>query len=134
MITWDEESMRTGLEELDAQHKEIIAKFNELSAAIEYGYGTDLELAGDILDFLQFYAVWHFGREEQCMAQYQCPVAQINKQAHAEFVEKFNRFYQHWQEHGMDINVTYQTFIELEEWIRNHICRIDTQLRAYAGR
>jgi len=128
MITWDE-SMSTGLEELDAHHKEIIAKFNEFSAAIEHGYGADLELAGDILDFLQFYAAWHFRREERCMDQYQCPVAQINKRAHAEFVEKFNLFYEHWQEHGIDINVTYKTFIELEEWIRNHIVGIDTQLR-----
>lgn len=128
MITWDE-SMSTGLNDIDAQHREIIAKFNEFSAAIERGYGADLELAGEILDFLQFYAVWHFEREEKCMAQYQCPVAQINKQAHTEFVEKFGRFYEHWQEYGMDINVTYQTFIELEEWIRNHIIGIDTQLR-----
>ena len=128
MITWDE-SMSTGLKDIDAQHKEIITKFNEFSAAIEHGYGADLDLAGEILDFLQFYAVWHFEREEHCMAQYQCPVAQINKQAHAEFVKKFGRFYEHWQEHGIDINVTYQTFIELEEWIRNHIIGIDTQLR-----
>jgi len=128
MITWDE-SMSTGLKDIDAQHREIIAKFNELSAAIERGYGADIELAGDILDFLQFYAVWHFEREEQCMLQYQCPVAQINKQAHAEFVEKFGRFYEYWQEHGMDINVTYRTFQELEEWIRTHIMGIDIQLR-----
>jgi hemerythrin-like metal-binding protein len=129
MITWDE-SMSTGLADIDAQHKEIISKFNDFSKAIEHGQGADLNMAGEILDFLQFYAVWHFEREEKCMAQYRCPVAEKNKKAHAEFVEKFTRFYEHWQENGLDISVTYQTFFELEEWIRTHIGKIDTQLKA----
>ncbi len=130
MITWDE-SMSTGVPHIDAQHKELIKKFNEFSAAIEHGQGADMNMAGDVLDFLQFYAVWHFEREEACMQQYQCPVAEQNKKAHAEFVKKFNRFYEHWQENGLDINVTYHAFIELEDWVRNHICGIDAQLKAY---
>jgi hemerythrin len=36
MIIWDD-SMTTGLPEIDAQHKEIIEKFNEFSEAVASG-------------------------------------------------------------------------------------------------
>jgi hemerythrin len=128
MITWDD-SMLTGLPDIDAQHKEIIAKFNEFSRAIGFSHGEGRETAGNVLDFLQFYAAWHFEREEACMAQYNCPVAEFNKRAHAQFVEKFGRFYRQWQEGNMDSNLMRKTFEELALWIENHIRKTDTQLR-----
>jgi len=127
MINWDD-SMATGLPELDAQHKEIIKKFNEFSEAVSRGKGRDRDVAGDILDFLQFYTAWHFEREEKCMTQYGCPVAKANKQAHAEFIGKFGRFYEQWQEVGMDPELVRETYQELALWIVNHIRRMDTQL------
>jgi hemerythrin len=125
MITWDD-SMTTGLPEIDEQHKEIIKKFNEFSEAMSSQQGRDV--AGDILDFLQFYAVWHFEREEKCMEQYKCPAAKANKQAHAEFIDKFGQFYEQWQESTMDSDLMRETYLKLAEWIKNHIQRVDTQL------
>ena len=125
MITWDD-SMTTGLPEIDKQHKEIIQKFNEFSEAVTGQEGR--EVAGDILDFLQFYAVWHFEREEKCMEQYKCPVAKANKQAHAEFIDKFGRLYKQWQETSMDSELMLETYQELAGWIENHFRRMDTQL------
>ena len=127
MIAWDD-TMTTGLPEIDVQHQEIIKKFNEFTEAVAHGKGSDRDMAGDILDFLQFYAAWHFEREEKCMAQYHCPAAQANKQAHAEFIDKFGRFYKQWQEAGMDFELVRAVYMELESWIVNHIRRIDTQL------
>ena len=85
-------------------------------------------MAGDILDFLQFYAVWHFEREDKCMEQYKCPAAEANKQAHAEFIDKFGQFYEQWQESVMDWELVQQTYVELGDWIENHIRRVDAQL------
>ena len=127
MIIWDE-TMSTGLPDIDAQHKEIVGKFNQLSESL--GGQKALETTGEILDFLQFYAVWHFEREENCMTIYQCPVAEQNKQAHAEFIAKFNRFYEQWQESAMTPELAQRTFSELESWIENHIRGIDVQLRS----
>ena len=85
MIAWDE-SMSTGVERLDAQHKTLIEKFNELSLVFAGNNIAETRLAaGELLDFLQFYAVWHFQQEEVLMDQYQCPIADVNKKAHAEF-------------------------------------------------
>lgn len=125
MITWDD-SMSTGLPEIDSQHKMIIEKFNELSTAIEERRGRSA--AGPILDFLQFYAVWHFGREEKCMEQYQCPAAAANKRGHAEFLEKFGQLYEQYQEVGIDSQLVQTTYGELADWINHHIRQVDAQL------
>jgi hemerythrin len=126
MLTWDE-SMSTGIALIDSQHKMIFQKFNEFSEAISGG--ASQEAAAEILDFLQFYANWHFGREEKCMAEYHCPAAAQNKQAHAEFLVTFNGFYEQWQNGTMTPALVSKTHQELENWLLNHIGRTDTQLR-----
>jgi hemerythrin len=127
MIIWDEETMSTGIPMIDAQHKKLFKKFNEFSEAISGKKSK--EAAGELLDFLQFYAVWHFGQEENCMNEYKCPVAAENKQAHAEFVRKFSRFYTQWQTGNMTAELAGETYMELEKWLVKHVARVDTQLR-----
>jgi hemerythrin len=127
MITWDN-SMATGLSDLDAQHREIIKKFNEFSEALWCPNGMDRQVAGEVLDFLQFYALWHFEREEKCMERYHCPAAAVNKHAHAEFIKKFGGFYEQWQAGGMDLKLVRETYLELEKWIVTHIRQVDTEL------
>lgn len=127
MITWDD-SMSTGVPTIDAQHKVLIQKFNELAEALSDS-ATARETAEEILDFLQFYAAWHFGREEKCMEEYHCPVAAQNKQAHAEFTRTFNAAYVSWQEGNMTQELAYQTYQEVKVWLMNHILGTDTQLR-----
>jgi len=130
MITWDE-SMSTGIPLLDAQHKMLFQKFNEFSAAIS-GKAIAQDAAAEILDFLQFYASWHFGREENCMDEYKCPVAAHNKQAHAEFLAKTKSFYQQWQDKTINAELVKKTHQELESWLLNHVSGTDTQLRQCA--
>jgi hemerythrin len=127
MITWDD-SMSTGVSLIDAQHRMLFQKFNELSEAISGPMSQ--EIAGEILDFLQFYAAWHFGREEKCMDEYKCPVAAQNKQAHAEFIQTFGQFYTQWQTGTMTLELVSKTYTELEKWLSVHVAQVDTRLRA----
>ncbi len=128
MIIWDD-TMSTGLPDIDAQHKMIIKKFNQFSEAMSSSDAR--KVADSILDFLQFYAVWHFEREERYMEQFKCPAAQANKQAHAEFIDKFSRFYEQWLTSSMDLDLVDKTYCELEKWIKNHILEVDIQLLPY---
>jgi hemerythrin len=128
MIIWDEETMSTGMPMIDAQHKMLFQKFNEFSTAISGNLA--LKNAGELLDFLQFYAVWHFGQEENCMNEYKCPVAAQNKQAHAEFIQKFSHFYTEWQTGTMTPKLMSETHAELEAWLLKHVAHVDTQLRS----
>ena len=131
MITWDE-SLSTGVALIDAHHKMLFQKFNEFSESISGN--TAREAAMEMLDFLQFYATWHFGREEKCMAENRCPVAAQNKQAHAEFLSTFSGFYEQWQTGTMSPELVRKTYQELESWLVNHVQRTDTQLRSCVGK
>lgn len=129
MITWDE-SMSTGDRRLDTQHQMLIQKFNELSGIIGSGDTAETrQSAADVLDFLQFYATWHFKQEEDCMNRYNCPIAAANKSAHIEFLKIFGSFYTKWQELNMDMTLAQSTHDQLALWIKKHIINIDTQLR-----
>ncbi len=126
MITWDD-SMSTGVQIIDAQHKMLFQKFNEFSEAIS-GI-TSREAAGELLDFLQFYATWHFGQEENCMNKYKCPAAAENKKAHAEFVRTFGQFYTQWQTNIMTPELVHSAYLTLEKWLIQHVAQVDTRLR-----
>ena len=126
IIVWNE-AMATGVAEIDAQHRELILHFNRLVVAIAEGKGR--EETGEILDFLQFYAEWHFGREERCMDEYQCPVAATNRQAHGAFLRAFKRLYDLYYQSNVDPRLISDTLKELEIWIVSHIIKVDTHLR-----
>ena len=131
MIIWDD-SMSTGLAIIDEQHKMLFQKCNEFSAVISEI--TARETAGEILDFLQFYVTWHFGEEEKSMESYQCPLADENKAAHAEFIRTFHQFYLQWQEGTMTPALAGAAYTELEKWLVNHVIYVDTQLHDYVNK
>jgi hemerythrin len=125
--SWDE-SMSTGISRLDAQHRTLIEKFNEFTNIID-SHGDIREAAEEALDFLQFYAAWHFRHEEECMEKYDCPVAANNKKAHKEFLAQFGELYQRWQNGTMSQESAKETHARLAAWIMNHIVQIDTRLK-----
>ena len=124
---WDE-SMRTGDETNDAQHKELIRQMNLLMAAMARGEGAaQIE---SLLKFLADYVVKHFGHEEQCMAECHCPASQANKTAHAQFLKKFAAFRQQLADSSGGSLVAIQLLRELSDWLINHIRRVDAQMLA----
>ncbi|MEW6404350.1 MAG: hemerythrin domain-containing protein, partial [Chloroflexota bacterium] len=88
-LTWSDR-LSTGDADIDEQHRFLISTFNELGAAIQHGHGT--ENVNRILGVLGHYAAWHFTKEEECMARHRCIASDINRKAHAIFVEKFTTY------------------------------------------
>jgi hemerythrin-like metal-binding protein len=130
MIAWDEK-LRTGDDRTDSQHKVLIDKLNEFDEIISNSNSGDIRrAAGEVLDFLQFYASWHFAQEEQRMDELHCPAAQENKKEHARFLEMFGKFYTQWQSSSMDLGLARATYQQLADWVKNHIMTVDVQLNA----
>ena len=125
MIKWDD-SMSTGIDNIDAQHKELIDNFDALLEAVAQGRGR--EETGEILDFLQFYSQWHFEREEHYMAEYNCPAAEENIEAHNVFRDRFGQLYEQYQSSNVDMKIMADTVNELTVWVLNHIITVDAQL------
>lgn len=130
-LDWNERLMSTGVVEVDDQHKELIAKLNELFVALESGV-PDSKVK-EMLNFVGEYATWHFGKEENCFDKYECPFAEANKQAHATFLGVFQNIAQRVESEGVTSALAIETQQEVANWVRNHIIKIDTKLRPCAA-
>lgn len=128
MIKWDD-AYATGLTLIDEQHKNLFQYLNDLESAVTENEVSDA-LFLDALEYFEKYIKVHFGNEETCMHRYRCPTAQINQKAHQRFILFFNDYKTRLQNQGTD----YQLFREMldfcEQWILQHICKIDTQLKS----
>jgi hemerythrin len=126
-IVWDD-SLSTGEPSVDLQHRYLIKTINELAEAIDQGKGRDA--ISEILVVTQFYAEWHFQREEECMERYRCPAAAANKSAHAVFIEKFRKFREDYESAGATDALAARMYAELGDWLVNHILKVDKALAA----
>ncbi|MFN8413562.1 MAG: hemerythrin family protein [Anaerolineales bacterium] len=124
-LAWDN-ALTTGDTELDAQHKYFINIFNELGDTITNELGAD-EIER-MLGMMKFYAGWHFGREEDCMEKYHCPVAEKNKSAHVVFIEKINKYRAEFEHTQNYTALALQIHEDLSDWIVKHILAVDGQL------
>jgi hemerythrin len=124
-IQWDE-SMATGVDTVDAQHKQLIAWLNDLMAAISQGRARS-EIQG-LLAKLGAYSTFHFGHEEECMARYKCPAAEQNILAHKDFVVTLAALTDEFDRDGATAHLVVRVEVEMLRWLTTHIKRMDTQL------
>jgi hemerythrin-like metal-binding protein len=127
-FTW-KDTMATGVSEIDSQHKYLINFINELGYSINKKYDSK-DIAG-VLKVMKFYAGQHFGKEEECMARYQCPIAGTNEKAHAAFVKKLQEYQKEYELSGGSNELAVRIHKALTDWTMNHIMKIDTRLFPY---
>ncbi|HEX9076672.1 MAG TPA: hemerythrin family protein [Anaerolineae bacterium] len=127
--SWDE-SMRTGDEINDRQHKELIHRLNLLLQSMYKGHPA--EQVESTLDFLASYVVEHFTHEETVMEEVHCPLAHANKRAHAEFLVRFGAFQEDLAAQKSSPSVIAVKMLrELSDWIVRHIRTIDARMLPY---
>ena len=126
-VSWNE-SLSTGVPEVDNQHKELFRQLESLSQAMSKGQGRD-EI-GKILDFLGDYVVRHFAAEEKHMDRLACAAADANKQAHRKFLALFRQLRRRFAEAGASTTLVLEINNTLSDWLVEHISKIDTQLKA----
>jgi hemerythrin len=131
VIEWDEMQMSTGDDTIDTQHQELIRRINELHTACLAG--TAREELLKILGFLGEYAKSHFRHEEGVMQEHQCPVRGKNKAAHAQFLRDYGCLVETVECDGATTTAVIQVKELLGNWLKNHICGTDTQLRNCVG-
>jgi hemerythrin len=125
-MKWSER-FGTGIAEIDQQHKTLFRMSEDLRATLSEGRGE--RVYGVWLDSLAQYAQAHFGFEERCMYRYQCPVAEVNSRAHSKFVEAVGQFRERYAAKGFNRADAQQLVQYIDDWLANHIGRIDTQLK-----
>jgi len=130
IIEWDEAAMATGVASVDSQHQALIRQINELHSACVAGTAKEELLR--MLGFLGDYAQTHFKHEEGVMQQHQCPARGKNKAAHVQFLHDYTSLVEIVKRDGASTTAVIQLKEMLGNWLKNHICKVDTQLRGCA--
>jgi hemerythrin len=131
MILWTKQ-FATGSEQLDQQHRMLISNINHLEEMLHTTNPTreECEFVVHLVDFLENYARTHFAQEEDCMAKHRCPAYGRNQQEHKRFLEFFTEYKARCTAEGYSVDVLRTLHEATSSWIKDHILKIDTQLRA----
>lgn len=113
LMQWDE-SMSVGVEELDAQHQQLISMINDAYEAI---LRHDEHLMAELIDKMRDYAMLHFECEEAYLERYGFPDLEEHKALHEQFNTSVNNFRKDLYERT---NLS-QIFVYLSRWLTSHI-------------
>lgn len=125
-MKWSER-YATGFEEIDRQHRMLFQMCRDFSTALEEGTGERTYAV--LLRSLELYAQAHFGTEESCMAECNCPSLEQNQREHEEFSATLDAHQQRFAAHGYEIDRANALRDSLRAFLRGHILRVDIQLR-----
>lgn len=125
-IEWDD-SLLTGVEDIDNQHRELFRRFNDLLAACNQGRGREEVLR--VLTFLDDYIRRHFRDEETMQQRSNFPDYLAHRSQHEEFMTKTEALSAQFRSEGATLGLLVQTNTMLMEWLIGHIRKMD---RAFA--
>jgi len=122
-LVWTDE-LKTGVDDIDTQHKEIIDKINRLHEAVKEGRGR--EYIKEILDFLEGYINSPFSLEERYMADFNYPrqAMMAHVRQHKDLTEKYRELKKEFSEGHMLVTTLLAKEI-LGLWWVTHIKNTD---------
>lgn len=120
LIQWKDE-YSVGVNELDNQHKQLIAILNDLYDAMQQQRGN--QVIGTIIAKLVNYTKTHFTTEERYMTQYAYPDLNSQKREHAAFTDKVLKFKEEFDSGRTSLSVSVTSFVK--DWLVTHISGSD---------
>lgn len=121
-IEWSD-GLSVGIEEIDAQHREVVRLINELGEAMRLGKSR--EVLGRVLDGLVAYTRVHFATEEAYFRQFEYEGRAEHEKAHAAFIEKVAEFRKGFEEGRVGLSIRMMSF--LGDWLVDHIQGTDRE-------
>ena len=128
-LTFDD-SLVTGNEMIDSQHKEWIDRINQLMKTCE----TDKEkmAAVKMLDYMADYADFHFGEEEKLQESITYPGVAKHKEEHEKLRQVVKDLYNMLEEEeGPSSAFVEAVHKNVVEWLYNHIKTFDRSVAEY---
>ncbi|MEW5706306.1 MAG: bacteriohemerythrin [Actinomycetota bacterium] len=125
---WTDE-LKTGVFEIDNQHKEIIKMINDFHEALSKGKGK--EVVENTIRFLSDYVVKHFKTEEKMMLDYHYPAFPAHKREHDNFTAEFADLV---KEYNKDSNASFIAITiqrSVVSWLVNHIMKVDKAMAKF---
>ncbi len=125
-LQWNE-NLASGSMEIDAQHKELFSRINNLLASFDKE-ATDLQELGKIVQYLSDYVVYHFGTEEKNMEHYRYSSTAQHKAQHEQFVKTFEKLKTRLAREGFSKQLGGEITDLCVDWLLNHIKYSDRAL------
>lgn len=129
-LEWTQ-ALSVGVEEIDAQHREL---FRRAARLLEGIHGGEPEELGGLLDFLYRYAVEHFGAEEEHMRRTRFPGYARHKAEHDRFSADLVQLAREHEKSGAGAFMALKASHWLTQWLRQHVSVTDAELGEFLAR
>ena len=116
-MLWWSDSLKTGIESIDNQHK---AMFNKADEIFNLGADVDKDEFKKVISFLMSYTNNHFSEEEELMVTYRYENLIEHRREHNYFVEEIYKLYIESFK-GISLELLIELKILIIEWLANHI-------------
>ena len=125
-----DETLVTGNEMIDGQHKELIDRINKLLDSCEIG--NDKLAAIKMLDYLADYTDFHFGEEEKLQEAIEYPGIVQHKKEHEKLRRVVEELHEMLEEQEGPTNAfVAQVNENVIDWLYNHIKGFDRSVAEY---
>ncbi len=114
---------------IDGQHRELFVRMQGLVMSI--GANKAKEEVGEMIQFLEVYAIDHLRLEENYMRKYNYPQYKIHKARHEQFINNLENIKQHYLKKGASLYLTLKIQDEIVEWFSHHIKKMDVKLASF---
>ncbi|HEY3320236.1 MAG TPA: bacteriohemerythrin [Planctomycetota bacterium] len=128
LLEWTD-ALSVGVQEIDRQHKELIARTNQLAQAIAEGQQKDALCA--TLKYLQDYVIEHFGTEERVMFYGGYAEYLEHRRRHSDFVMQLAEFGFELEQAGANPPLLDKLYQWLATWVMHHISKDDVELCSF---
>ncbi|PLX65882.1 MAG: hypothetical protein C0603_12975 [Denitrovibrio sp.] len=123
--TWCD-SLASGNETIDSQHKELFEHMNAFFDNITHTHNHETTVR--TLNFLVKYVRYHFGTEEELMRESEYPHFKEHLNAHRIIVDKLMECYKDLIRSGNTEVITEELGVLLQKWFVEHIMDNDIKL------
>jgi hemerythrin len=125
-IEWNDE-LSTGIQEIDDQHRQLIALLNEFYAAVERGERE--EGIRTLFEGVDNYTVFHFSHEEAFMERIGYPDLASHREIHAMFRQEYRTAMERHE--AGDRKAVRDLVAFLFSWLYTHINKTDKRYAAF---
>jgi len=126
-ISWSD-NLSVGIPEIDAEHRQFVARVNELNQAIVEC--RDKATVERLLDLMLMEAAHHFWDEQRLLAQWKYPGLAAHTAKHAQLIAQFDRVMKEFEQ--ADVSFTWALKgLYLKQLLVNHLLQEDMKYRDY---
>ncbi|HEX9402335.1 MAG TPA: bacteriohemerythrin [Anaeromyxobacter sp.] len=116
----------TGIDEIDAQHRELFGRVNALLESSRSHRSREEVVR--LLEFLGSYVVDHFASEERMMVEGAYPKLEGHRAEHRQLVKELEILRHELKSEGPSAIFVIRVGNRVTEWLREHIYRTDRLL------